>query len=288
MQDEIVSRLANTLNAQLIAAEARRAELAPHPVSMDLYFQGMACANRGANPEYMTQARSYYERALALDSDNIEVQVGMALSDATIAAWFMTDDRASRLTMAEATLTKVLSLAPNHAMAHYLLGTVQISTNRAAQGIAECERALSLDRNLAAAHGHIGLAKYFTGRSDETEAHIQNALRLSPRDTNAYLWTFFSGTAKFALGNDEEAILRFRSTIEINRNYPLAHFYLAATFALLGRSNEAQAAARAGLALDPTFTIRRFRVGVSSDNPTYLALRERIYDGMLQAGVPAG
>jgi TolB-like protein/Flp pilus assembly protein TadD len=288
MQDEIVSRLANTLNAQLIAAEARRAELAPHPGSMDLYFQGMACANKGASPEYVTQARGFYERALALDPGNVEVLVGMALSDIAIAAWFMTDDRASRLAMAEAALTKVLSLAPNHAMAHYLLGTVQISSNRAAQGIAECERALSLDHNLAAAHGYIGLAKYFTGHSEETEAHIQNALRLSPRDTNAYLWTFFAGTARFALGNDEEAVARFRSTIEINRNYPLVHFYLAATLALLGRLDEARSAAQAGLVLDPTFTIRRFRVGVSSDNPTYLALRERIYEGMRQAGVPEG
>jgi TolB-like protein/class 3 adenylate cyclase len=288
MQDEIVSRLANTLNAQLIAAEARRAELAPHPGSMDLYFQGMACANRGASPEYMMQARSYFERALALDPGNIEVLVGMAFSDASIAAWFMTDDRASRLEMAETALTRVLSVAPNHAVAHYLLGIVQISSNRAAQGIAECERALSLDRNLAAAHGYIGLAKYFTGRGEETEGHVQSALRLSPRDTNAYLWTFFAGTAKFALGKDEEAVACFRSTIEINRNYPLAHFYLAATLALLGRSSEAQAAARAGLALDPTFTIRRFRLGVSSDNPTYLALRDRIYEGMGLAGVPKG
>ena len=39
MQDEIVARLANTLNAQLIAAEARHAERAPNPDSMDLYFR---------------------------------------------------------------------------------------------------------------------------------------------------------------------------------------------------------------------------------------------------------
>ena len=40
MQDEIVARLANQLGTQLIAAEARRAEQAPHPDSMDFYFQG--------------------------------------------------------------------------------------------------------------------------------------------------------------------------------------------------------------------------------------------------------
>ena len=47
MQDEIVSRLANALDAQLIEAEARRAERSLHPDAMDLYFQGMACVNKG-------------------------------------------------------------------------------------------------------------------------------------------------------------------------------------------------------------------------------------------------
>ena len=45
MQDEIVSRLAGALNTQLVAAEAHPAERALHPDSIELYFQGMACAN---------------------------------------------------------------------------------------------------------------------------------------------------------------------------------------------------------------------------------------------------
>ena len=50
MQDEIVARLAAALNAQLAAAEARRAEQAPSPNSMDLYFQGLAWHNKGGDP----------------------------------------------------------------------------------------------------------------------------------------------------------------------------------------------------------------------------------------------
>ena len=38
------------LNAQLVAAEARRAEQAPNPDSMDLYFQGLAWFNKGRDP----------------------------------------------------------------------------------------------------------------------------------------------------------------------------------------------------------------------------------------------
>ena len=80
-----------------------------------------------------------------------------------------------------------------------------------------------------------------------------------------------------------------RRGLEANRNYPVAHFDLAAALARLGELDEARAAVQAGLALDPSFTIRRFRdVASHSDNPTYLAGRERICEGMRLAGVPEG
>jgi TolB-like protein len=188
MQDEIVARLANQLGTQLTEAEARRAQRAPLPDSMDLYFQGMACVNKGSTPENMAQARDFYEHALALDPGNIEALVGTAFVDSVSFALFFTDDRAARAAAAEAALTQVLSLAPNHASGQYLLGYVYMITNRAAEGITKCEHALALDRNLAAAHAMIGLAKYFTGRAEETESHVLVALRLSPRDTDAYRW----------------------------------------------------------------------------------------------------
>jgi TolB-like protein/class 3 adenylate cyclase len=288
MQDEIVSRLARQLNTELTAAEARRAERVSHPDSMDLYFRGMACANRGLAPADVAEARAFFERALALDPGNIDALVGAASVDAALGTGLMAQDRALRFTSAEASQHKALSVAPHHAWAHCLLGVVQIHTNRAAQGIAECERALALDRNLAVAHGAIGLAKIFLGCFEETEAHIDEAFRLSPRDSNAFVWLHFAGLAKLYLGSDEDAVARFQRSIEINQNHPVSHVMLAAGLAHLGRLDQARIAVRAGLAVDPTFTIARFRGAVSSDNPAYLTRRERIYEGMRKAGVPAG
>jgi tetratricopeptide (TPR) repeat protein len=182
----------------------------------------------------------------------------------------------------------VLSLAPDHAPAHLGLGNIQVVTNRATQGIAECERALALNRNQADAHSTIGLAKFLTGHAEETERHIQEALRISPRDTWAHVWIALVGSAKLRLCRDEEAVAWLRRATETNRNYPLAHLWLAAALAHLGRLSEARSAAQAGLALNPTFTIARVRAAPLSDNPIYLAQRERIYDGMRKAGVPEG
>jgi tetratricopeptide (TPR) repeat protein len=168
LQDEIVSRLANTLNGQLIEAEARRAESSLHPDAVDFYFQGIACFHKGIIPEYLAQARGFFERALALDPRNIEALAGLAIVNANIAIYVM-DDRAGHLAAAEAALIKALSSAPKHALAHAYLGIVYMFTNRAVQGIAECERALALNPNLATAHGYIGFAKILEGRAEETE-----------------------------------------------------------------------------------------------------------------------
>jgi tetratricopeptide (TPR) repeat protein len=214
--------------------------------------------------------------------------VGTAIVDVAVAGAFLSDDRAAYLAAAETTVVKALSHAPNHALAHLVLGTVQIFTNRVAQGMAEYERALALDHNLADAHGLIGSAKYFMGRGAETEAHINEALRLSPRDIFAFRWLVAVGFAKLQLTADAEAVGWFLRSFEANRNYPLAHFGCAAALALLGSLDQARAAANAGLALDPSFTIRRFRDGASTDSPTYLAKRERIFQGMRMAGVPEG
>jgi TolB-like protein/class 3 adenylate cyclase/Flp pilus assembly protein TadD len=288
MQDEIVSRLANTLNTQLVEAEARRAERSLHPDAMDLIFQGMACLNKGRTSEYLAQSRSFFEPALALDPKNVEALVGLAVVDAAAVGMALTVQRAARLAAAETALIKALSLAPQHARAHWLLGNIKMFTNRAAQGIAECEQALALDRNLANAHAYIGRAKYLLGRGEETEAHVQEALRLSPRDTEAFVWMIFAGFAQLQLGADQEAVARFRRSVEINQNHPRAHIYLATALAHLGQLDEARSAVQAGLAFDPTFTISRFRANVPSDNPTYLAGRERFYEGMRLAGVPEG
>ena len=101
MQDEIVSRLANTLDAQLIAAEACRAERSLHPDAMDLYFQGIARLHKGLTNEHMAQALGFFERALALDPSNIEALVGVALIDLNRGANFSTGDGAARLAAAE-------------------------------------------------------------------------------------------------------------------------------------------------------------------------------------------
>lgn len=288
MQDQIVASLGEQLRVELIADQAHRAQQASNPDSMDLYFQGLAWYNKGLNRENLIQARSFYERAVALDPDNLSALTAKLNVDQIFASSFLVDDRAERLAAVETTLIKLLAQAPDNAVLHYLMCTVQIQTNRGAEGIAECERALALNPNLAHVHAQIGFALFLNGRPEETESHVREAMRASPRDASMYIWIGFIAAAKLYSGADEEAVTGLRRTLEFNRSYGIAHFYLSAALELLGRRNEAQAEVQAGLALNPQFTIRRFRAGAQSDNPIFLEQRERIIQAMQKAGVPEG
>jgi len=63
---------------------------------------------------------------------------------------------------------------------------------------------------------------------------------------------------------------------------------LGAALAQLGRQDEARSAVKAGLALNPTFSIFRARANwtAMSDDPTYLAGLEPVLEGLRKAGVP--
>ena len=106
MQDEIVARLSSQLGAQLIAAEARRAERSPNRDSMDLYFRARALINRGSTAEYLKRAEAFLQCALQLDPNNVDALAAKGWVDMDFGAGFMADDRTTRLASAQTAASK--------------------------------------------------------------------------------------------------------------------------------------------------------------------------------------
>jgi tetratricopeptide (TPR) repeat protein len=283
MQDEIVSRIANMMDTELVAAEARKGQRSQHAGATDLVFQGTDLIYKAPTPEHVARARDLFKRALALESDNAGALVGLAIAGLFGMLSATSAERAALLSEAEAHVTRALTVAPNYALAHLILGNVLTFTDRAKEAIAECEQALILDRNLADAHASIGAAKIFLGRSEETEGHVLEALRLSPRDIFAYRWMSTVGVAKLRIEAYQDAVAWLRRSVEANRNFPLVRFNLAAALVLTGESRQAEAEVRAGLALDPSFTIGRMLI---ASDPTFASGRSRVIDALREAGVP--
>ena len=288
-QDEIVARLAGQLNAALVSAEARRAERSPHPDSMDFFFRGKACFNKGHDPAELARAQSFFSEALRIDPENVDALVWTAFVDALLAVSnFNAENGAARLAAAERNAAKALSLAPDHAQAHVVFGFVMGVTNRAEIAMAESQARARARSQSRLRPRLMGLHALHLGRGEETEDHIREALRLSPFDAFAFPWFAIVGFAKNSLGRYEEAIAWLRQSVSRNSKFAMAHFHLGSALAHLGRMDEARAAAAAGLAIDPTFNLASFRAAQLTDDPYYLAWRERVIEGMRKAGVPEG
>jgi TolB-like protein/class 3 adenylate cyclase/Tfp pilus assembly protein PilF len=288
MQDEIVARIANEFSAQIVGVEARRAEKASNPDSLDFWFRGLDWINTTVNAQSLANARECFQQALRIDPDSANAKLGVALVEIISSQINSLDHNIEELASAEALALQVLAREPRNPMARVCTGLILLFSKRAEQSIAELQQALALDPNLAFVHAQIGFAKCVLGRPEETQAHVLDAMRLSPRDVRAYIWCDFMGIAKLLQGQDAEALAWFRRSLESNRTYPVAHFHCAAALALCGRTDEAGLEVKAGLALAPNFTVGRYRDAALSDNPTYLAQRLRILEAMRLAGAPEG
>ena len=199
------------------------------------------CVSKAGNSVTRGRPRNTWRKRAAFSNvpwysipADIDALVGIAVVDVRSFANSFSDDLAARIAAAETAAIKALSLAPNHARAHNILGIVYAFTNRVARGIAECERALALDRNLvcrARCHRHGQVHDW--SRHGNRSPCPRGAPPLSPRSLGLPV-DRMAGIAKLRSGRDAEAVAWLRRCVEANRNYPLAHFYLAAALALLG------------------------------------------------------
>jgi tetratricopeptide (TPR) repeat protein len=199
---------------------------------------------------------------------------------------YMSDARAEQIRFAEAAMSKLLDLAPNSTRSHFSRAWVLMALRDPAQAFREIELAIELDPNLPYVHMRAAWIKIFLGRAEETEADVARAMRLSPRDPHLGLWYAILGSADLHLGRLDNAVDRLRKAVEIAPSHESAYFYLAASLALQGRGTEAAQACTIGRRLAPNFRIGKCRAEVQSDNPVFLAQRERVYEGLKIAGVP--
>jgi class 3 adenylate cyclase/TolB-like protein len=165
LQVEFVSRLANSLGVELVKAEALRAmrERPNNPDASDLVMRGWAALNSNPDKAGLKDAATLFERALALDPQNVSAMIGLT----TTLTWRLntnqSDDRGGDLARAEETIDRALVLQPHNSAAHNQKGYVFHAKAQWGPAIAEAEAPrtlttpaltpsrVSVNRSLAAA-----------------------------------------------------------------------------------------------------------------------------------------
>ena len=155
---------------------------------------------------------------------------------------------------------KALELARDDAVAlcsagyalSYVVGDME-------QGAAFLDQAVDINPNLASALTLCGWPKLWLGQLNDAVELQGRAMRLSPRDSQAFLMQAATGMAHFCAGRYAEACSWATLAFNNQPNWIMSLAGMAASNALLGHRNLAGKAVTAMLDLDPTLTVACLR-----------------------------
>jgi adenylate cyclase len=228
-QNEIVGRLARTLNLELIQAAARRIEeeKAVNPDARDLIMRGWAWWYRPASVANRQEAQRYFERALESDPRSLQARVGIArILVANVADGWSSSVQQDQA-RAEQFLLEAVERDANSSMAHFVMGILRRTQNRLTDAKIELETAIALDRNDPPAYSQLGQTVMLMGQPEAGIPQFERAIRLNPRDPSVSTVYWAWGACHLLLGHLNEAIdLLGRARTE-NRGLWFNHLWLA-------------------------------------------------------------
>ena len=125
------------------------------------------------------------------------------------------------------------------ALAHYLTSYMNLFRYQWQEALVEAERGITIEPNNAIINDHMGFVLTMVGNPKQGVEFIQKAMRLDPHYPAMPL--YFEGLAYFHMGEFEKAINLFQRSLKFDQEmYTGSGRFLAATYALLGRDEEAK------------------------------------------------
>jgi adenylate cyclase len=292
-QDAIVTRLANTLDFQLLYAEGARLKRTPaaNPDAEDLALQCSAGSYKaGGIGKEADAAYALCDQALAIDPNNVRALTELGVKFWLPAVLGLSSDPKGDLERADELESKALALKPDEVLAHSRKGWVLQAQGRNDEAVAEFERALALNPSNPDGDAGLGWTHLRLGEFDQSVEYLDKAIRLSPYDRAVPYWYGAEAQASFGLKRYDQAIEQFRKVIAINPNdIPWAHTMLVAALALTHHDAEAREALQRYLALPSTGPLRTIAAWKAHDESQHwlpAVVGERVYDGLRKAGMP--
>jgi adenylate cyclase len=176
---------------------------------------------------------------------------------------------------------KATSLDEYDPFAHILLGMIYSLRREYEKAISEGRRSIELFPNGAMPRGVFASLLCNADMADEALGHITQAIRLNPSPASWYYVTL--GKCYRQKGEYEEALTAFKKALHINPKAKVNHMLLAMVYVLLDRQDEAEAAAKKVLEIDPNFSVKLTTKAWPYKNQVHLKL---ITDAMRKAGLP--
>ncbi len=255
VQDEIGTRLAETLSVKITEAERRRLarRFSRSVEAYDLFLRARAALLVRTQQEN-AQATRLFLRAIELDPAFARAYGGLALTYAADYRNQWSEDGQASLGRAQEMARTAVQIDPDLAEAHWVLGYVSAQRRRHAEALAHLDEALALAPSFGDAFALKGGIETYVGDPSASIPLLRRAMRLNPEA--GYLYFLLLGRAYFFLGDSDQALINLREAITRNPANLEARVYLAAVLDDDGDRDGAEWEAQEIRAIDPQFSIR--------------------------------
>jgi TolB-like protein/Tfp pilus assembly protein PilF len=285
LQDEITGAIAGAIEPELGTVERERSRMkSPENLNAwDLYQRGLWYLYQETQPGN-TEALRHFERSIELNPDFAPAHASLAYVlcfDVINGYKELSEDV---IEDAYWSAKKAISLDERDAMAHVILGRIQLLRCKHEGAIAELETALRLNLNLADAHHGLGFALTMSGRPADALPQFESAIRLSPYDPRASSFHEMQAWALLVMGRLTEAAGSARTAVRKPNADIWAYSTLAAVLGHLANLDEARSALEELSERKPDFSLRLVsRLVFYNKIPAHLEL---YLDGLRKAGLP--
>ena len=279
LQDDIVQAIVANLALSISTAERHRVlnKKSENLQAYDYVLKGYGLfynRTRGGT----NKAANMFLKAIELDPSYTAGYVGLGRVYERKVGQGWSEFPEQALQRAEALARKALELNQFDASAHGLLGAVYAFQGQYGLAVGALQRAITLNPNHARSYHTLGWVLLWSGRVDEAVTALEMSLRLdesSPRNT----WSLL-GTAYYLQGRYEAAQVVLEKGVVKQPDYIGNHVVLAATYARMGRNEEASRTAANVLRFDPFFETASYGTGFTNEKD-----RDDIVAGLRKAGL---
>jgi len=287
VQDDITLNIAIALQVKLTEGEQARVR---HSTD-NLEAWALAVKAHGL---FETYAREDNAKARELFKKAVELDPNYAYAWSYLGQTYWIDgvyhsahyDRKKSFESASKMAEKALNVDTKSSDAHALLSTLYLSQKRYDEAEAFGKKTIDLDPNSSENHAIVAITMQNIGKFEEAIALLKQAMRLNPYYPNWYLVRL--GMCYQMVGMYEESAASFEEMIRRYRErgtaapWDRAYLYLAATYSMMGRLEEARDCVSKALEFNPKMTVRLWRKRLQYKDPKHT---ERILDALRKAGL---
>jgi adenylate cyclase len=280
LQDEVVGRIANALDFQLLKAESDKAAHSTNPDAIDLDMRAVAYLWRQQTKDSMIEARGLFEKALALDPNFADAMAGLAWTYVYDYMFGWTSPDTDYDAKIFGLTNHSIELVPNNAYGYAAKAIYLIFSGRPREGLDVTDAGLARNPNSSILYLQRSMAETSLGEFEKAKSDAQQALKLEPRGPLSIWGRQALGDAELGLGNYEAAAQSYPLSKEAGIPDLTLDISLAAAEAMVGRMDEAKIALADALRIKPDLTVK-WRTEHGSNIPA-------IFEGLRKAGLPEG